>query len=348
MTTAATARPGRPNHGPGRLALRAFAGAVVALLLLFLADNYLIVWRDWPGLLVFVSDREWFGFGPLREPLEGNRITLGWIQLGGYVTALGAVIGYVLLTRERTLRAESGRLSAFAAYIVGGAFWSVFLVGLADMLISFLRVEGLLEAWVGAALTADLGRAVFRGTYIHYPLVVLAFVVALFVRSLGFAWLALLVVLAEFQIVISRFVFSYEQAFMGDLVRFWYAALFLFASAYTLIEEGHVRVDVLYTHFSARRKAWVNLLGSLFLGMPLCWTIVVQGMWSAGASLNSPLHSFEISQSGYGMYVKYLMAGFLVVYAVSMLVQFAASFLDSAADLHGEPRERESHAEPLG
>ena len=30
---------------------------------------------------------------------------------------------------------------------------------------------------------------------------------------------------------------------MGDLVRFWYAALF-FASAYTLKEDGHVRVDV--------------------------------------------------------------------------------------------------------
>ena len=52
-------------------------------------------------------------------------------------------------------------------------------------------------------------------------------------KGLGFIWLALLVVVAEFLIVITRFVFSYEQAFMGDLVRFWYAALFLFASANT-------------------------------------------------------------------------------------------------------------------
>ena len=50
-----------------------------------------------------------------------------------------------------------------------------------------------------------------------------------------------MVVLAEFAIVVSRFVFSYEQAYMGDLVRFWYAALFLFASAYALSHEGHVR-----------------------------------------------------------------------------------------------------------
>ena len=55
---------------------------------------------------------------------------------------------------------------------------------------------------------------------------------------------------------------------MGDLVRFWYAALFLFASAYALIHEGHVRVDVLYTSFSESKKAWTNTIGSSILGIP--------------------------------------------------------------------------------
>ncbi len=89
-------------------------------------------------------------------------------------------------------------------------------------------------------------RVQFIGPWIHIPLILLGFVTALFTRTLGFTWLALLIVIAELLIVISRFVFSYEQALMGDLVRYWYAALFLFASAYTLLEEGHVRVDVLY------------------------------------------------------------------------------------------------------
>ena len=78
------------------------------------------------------------------------------------------------------------------------------------------------------------------------PLIALGFLTSFFTRTLGFTWLALLIVAAELGIVISRFIFSYEQAFMGDLVRFWYAALFLFASAYTLLDEGHVRVDVFY------------------------------------------------------------------------------------------------------
>ncbi|GIT27404.1 MAG: hypothetical protein CM1200mP41_34480 [Gammaproteobacteria bacterium] len=120
---------------------------------------------------------------------------------------------------------------------------------------------------------------------------------------------SVLVVLSQFAIVITRFIFSYEQAFMGDLVRFWYAALFLFGSAYALITEGHVRVDVLYAHFSARGKAWANGVGHLD-GPSLCWVILTTGMWGKGSSLNNPLLSFEISQQGYGMYVKYFMVGF--------------------------------------
>ena len=212
-----------------------------------------------------------------------------------------------------------------------------------DMVISFLRVEGFLTSLLGESLSTQLGRAIYRGTYIHYPLIGVSLVIAWFSRSLGFTWLALLIVLAEFQIVLARFIFSYEQAFMGDLVRFWYAALFLFASAYTLIEEGHVRVDILYAGMAERKKAWTNVLGSLFLGVPLCWIILVSGMWDKSNLINAPLLSFEVTQSGYGLYVKYLMAGFLLVYALTMLMAFLGYLLRNAAVLNRDP-----DARPIG
>ena len=124
---------------------------------------------------------------------------------------------------------------------------------------------------------------------------------------------------------------------MGDLVRCWYAALFLFSSAYTLVHDGHVRVDVLYSRFSERSKAWSNSVGTLLLGLPLGWIILVTGMWDKTSSINSPVRSFEVSQSGYGLYVKYLMVGFLAVYAVSMIIQFSSYLLDKVADLRQEP-----------
>jgi len=150
------------------------------------------------------------------------------------------------------------------------------------------------------------------------------------------SWVAFLVVLAEFTIVITRFVFSYEQAWMGDLVRFWYAAFFLFASAYTLIENGHVRVDVLYSQISNKKKAKVNAIGSLLLGLPVCWTILHYGMGTKQSSLIAPILSFETSASGYAMYVKYLMASFLIVFAVSMAIIFVSYFLKSCAFLFNE------------
>jgi len=325
--------------------MRVFAWSMTVTALMFLFNDYLIFWRDWPGFLNFLGDRGWFGIHPPGKPLGSEAITLGWLQTTAYLGAIVACAVYVYRRPDRSLRAESISLTALAAYIVRGAFWAVTLIGLVDMLISFLRIEGFLEHLVGMQLTTELSRPQYRGTYVHYPLLALGFVIDWFVRGMGFTWLALLVVLAEFQIVISRFVFSYEQAFMGDLVRFWYAALFLFASAYALIEEGHVRVDVFYANFSTKRKAWVNLFGSLLLGLPVCWVILSTGMWGRGNSINSPMLSFEITQSQYGLYVKYLMSGFLVVYATSMIVQFCGYILSSIADLRGEPGGRNIQAE---
>ena len=141
---------------------------------------------------------------------------------------------------------------------------------------------------------------------------------------------------AELQIVILRFLYSYEQAFMADLVRFWYAALFLFASAYTLLHEGHVRVDVLYSGFGARRRAWVNAVGAAILGAPVCWIVMTMGLANKFSIVSGPLLSFEVTQAGFGLYVKYMLAGYLLVFAVTMLLEFMASMLSNAGVLLAE------------
>ena len=343
-TTIHDTAPPRSEHID--LALRGFGLAVIGIMFAFLLNNYLSFWRGWPGLSDFFISQGWFGRESSAPSLSPEAVSLAWIQLAIYVVGLGGAAGFVLWKPERGMRADAASLRALAAYIVRAAFWGVLLVGLADALISFLRVEGFLEQFVGAELTSDLGQSHYRGNHVHYPLILVALVIAFFNRSLGFIWLTSLVVIAEMLIVIARFIFSYEQAFMGDLVRFWYAALFLFASAYNLIEEGHVRVDVLYTGFSERGKAWANVIGSLALGVPMCWVILSLGMRGKASIINSPLLSYETTQSGFGMYVKYLMAGFLAVYAVSMLIQFVGYFLSNAAELRDGPERRAAPGEP--
>jgi len=108
-----------------------------------------------------------------------------------------------------------------------------------------------------------------------------------------------------------------------------YGSLFLFASYYTLIREGHVRIDVLYANLSKKNKAKVNLFGSLILGIPLCLTIFFRGMSCKQCVLNQPIMNFETSQSTQGMNIKYLMAGFLIIFALTMLIQFTVYILRS-------------------
>lgn len=320
---------------PLALGLRAISYSVMAFCLLFIINNFLIFWQGWPGVDLFLAHYGLLGMAPLKAPLEGSRLTLGWVQFLVYSCSIALSIGFVSVTRSRSMLADSKVMSLLAAYIVRSAFWAILLIGIVDITISFMRIEGFTELVFGKELSTQLGRSSFRGAYVHYPLVALGLMIGLRTRSLGFIWLAFLIVLAELLIVIARFVFSYEQAFMGDLVRFWYAGLFLFSSAYTLIEEGHVRVDILYTNFSTRGKAWTNTIGSLILGIPICWIILIFGMWGKSNLINAPLISYEVTQNGYGMYVKYLMAGFLMIYAVSMMVQFIGYFLSNASILLG-------------
>lgn len=325
MTMAEDAGPrlGKVGGNDGLdVAVRMFGWFNLAVLAMFLFQTWLIYGLDMPGP---------------AAAFQGEAAPAAWAMLLAYPAAMAVAAWLVLRTPLVGLREDCDRITAMNAYIIRGCFFAVLFVGFADAAISFVRVEGLLEGLVGADLAADIGRSHFRGPWIHMPLVALGFVVAAFTRTLGFQWLALLIVAAELAIVMTRFVFSYEQAFMGDLVRFWYAALFLFASAYTLTEEGHVRVDVFYSAFSSKAKGRVNAVGAIILGLVLCWTILIIGFAGRSAIVTGALSNYEVSQSGFGMYVKYLMAGFLGVFAATMLIQFVAYLFDAVADWRGEP-----------
>ena len=314
--------------------IRIFSYSILALTLVFLINNVLTVWFEWPGVIKLFSHYGLFGFKKLSKPLEDSILTYSYIQLFLYFISILFAVFYVFKSIKQTLETDAEILTNFTAYIIRSSFWAVFIVGLADLLVSFMVVEKLVEPIFGEYLKIKLVVPSFRITYIHFPIILFSFVIGYFTRTVGFIWLAVLVVGSEFFIVISRFIFEYEQAFQGDLVRFWYSALYLFASAYALMHEGHVRVDVLYTGFSERKKAWTNSVGSLLLGIPLCLIVLFLGMGGKASIINGPVISFEITQQGSnGLYLLYLMAVYLAVFAVSMLIQFTSYFMGSSYKL---------------
>jgi len=84
------------------------------------------------------------------------------------------------------------------------------------------------------------------------------------------AWFTLFMVIVTFVVVVMRYVFDAGLIWMQESVIWMHAAVFMLGAAYTLRDEEHVRVDVFYRKMSARRRAWVNLLGVVIFLLPLC------------------------------------------------------------------------------
>ncbi len=96
------------------------------------------------------------------------------------------------------------------------------------------------------------------------------------------AWLVLYMTLMQFVVVIMRYVFSYGSIQMQESIWYMHGLLFMLGAAYTLVNDGHVRLDVFYRSASDRTRAWINLLGALLFLLPFCivnfefaWSLVL-------------------------------------------------------------------------
>ena len=288
-------------------------------------DNILIVGFQFPGAFSIIN----------------NFSLPSFFEIAIYMIIFLFTIMVVLKNKNISLRKEAELLHLINVYLIRSCFWVIFLVGLVDITIAFFRVEKIFEVFFTKEFSSNFTRPIFVGTFIHIPLILVGFILGKFTKTLGFHWLSLLIVISELLIVIARFIFSYEQTFMGDLVRYWYAGLFLFASAYTLYEEGHVRVDIFYQGLQNKTKGLVNSVGSIVLGVSTSMTIIFIGFNGKQSIINSPILNFEITQQGsVGMFIKYHLAMFLGVFGITMLIQFISYFFESLADYNGEEGKR--------
>jgi len=157
----------------------------------YLFNNFATFWGGLPGASIYNG-------------------TIGLLQLLLYPAAIILAIFWTLKRRGSSLRQDSYTISDMNAFLIRAAFWAVVLVGCVDSLISFLRVEDMLSGLVGETMDKNLGRSQFRGPYVHIPLIILGIILATRTKTLGFHWLALLIVVGELMIVVFRFIFSYE------------------------------------------------------------------------------------------------------------------------------------------
>jgi len=71
-----------------------------------------------------------------------------------------------------------------------------------------------------------------------------------------------------------RYIFHNSSIAMQEVEWHLFAVIILFGTGYALRHNAHVRVDFLYDRFSPKKKAWVNVLGTIFFLLPLALLVI--------------------------------------------------------------------------
>lgn len=145
------------------------------------------------------------------------------------------------------------------------------------------------------------------------------------------SWLAIVMVLTQFASVVMRYIFGLSFIWMQESVVYLHATLFMMGAGYTLLHEGHVRVDIFYRTAPPRKKAMVDLAGSLVFLLPVCGLI----LWASVPYVMRSWAMGEGSQETSGIQALYLLKSLILAFAVLMALQGVAMALRSILTLRG-------------
>ena len=91
----------------------------------------------------------------------------------------------------------------------------------------------------------------------------------------GVAWVTLVLVLVIFVDVVMRYLFNKSFVFTQELEWHLFGFIFLIGAGYTLLHDGHVRVDIIYQRLGFKGQAWINLAGVIVFLIPGCLMIII-------------------------------------------------------------------------
>ncbi|MEM8648510.1 MAG: TRAP transporter small permease subunit [Pseudomonadota bacterium] len=146
------------------------------------------------------------------------------------------------------------------------------------------------------------------------------------------AWFVLIMVLVQFGVVVARYVFGVGNLWAQESIIYMHGFLFMLAAAYTLSEDGHVRVDIFYRGASLRYRMMVDLLGAIFLLIPVALTITYVSWGYVGSSWAVLESSMEAS----GLPAVFLLKTAIPVFGILMAAQGVVMILRALLALSGQ------------
>jgi TRAP-type mannitol/chloroaromatic compound transport system permease small subunit len=144
-------------------------------------------------------------------------------------------------------------------------------------------------------------------------------------RAIGraVAWLALVIVLLQFALVVARYVLGFGSIWLTETVIYAHATLFMLAAAWTLQAGGHVRVDVFYADAGPRARALIDLFGALLLLLPFMLVL----LWLSVPYAARSWAVLERSQETSGLPLVFLLKSIVPLFAMLMALQGVAQAL---------------------
>ena len=146
-------------------------------------------------------------------------------------------------------------------------------------------------------------------------------------ESLGrwISWLALAMVLVMGLIVVLRYAFQVGSIALQESIIYLNALIFTFGAAYTLKQQGHVRVDVFYNRLSSRARGLIDLLGTgIFLTLTAGFII-----WASWDYVAVSWRIREGSAESSGLPYVYLLKASLLVLPLLLIIQGIAEAIKS-------------------
>ncbi|MBZ9680679.1 MULTISPECIES: TRAP transporter small permease subunit [unclassified Mesorhizobium] len=113
------------------------------------------------------------------------------------------------------------------------------------------------------------------------------------------SWLILLAILVSAANAVIRKVFDTSSNAWLELQWYLFGAAFMLAAAYTLKQNEHIRIDIVYGLFSRRVQHWIDLFGHVFFLMPFVTLMVFYFVPYVSLSF----HSGEMSTNAGGLIV---------------------------------------------
>jgi TRAP-type mannitol/chloroaromatic compound transport system permease small subunit len=145
------------------------------------------------------------------------------------------------------------------------------------------------------------------------------------------AWLSLGMVVITFTVVVLRYLFHSGSIALQESITYLHATLFMLGAAWTLKQDGHVRVDIFYSKQSRRTRAWIDLAGTLLLLFPVCGFILFSSLDYVAASWSVQ----EGSQEAGGLDAVFLLKTTIPVMAVLLILQGCAISLNNILVITG-------------